>query len=81
MLCCGQVKQKAKLWVVLLLEHDSLLKGATVLHDVHSHGVNDVADALISWKRHLDVWNCSGRETQQLRKVDCACRFNDEGCR
>ena len=42
-----QVKQEAEFRVVLLLEHDCLLKGTSILHDVDSHGVNDVTDALI----------------------------------
>ena len=59
MLRHGQIKQEAEFWVVLLLEHDSLLKGATVLHDVHCHSVNDVKDAVISGKTDFYVWNCS----------------------
>ena len=58
MLWCLEIKQELKLWVVLLFEHDGLLKGAAVLHDVQCHGVNDVPDTVIRWKHNLNVWLC-----------------------
>lgn len=68
MLGYGQVKQETKLGVVLLLKHDSLLKGAAVLHDVHCHGVNDVADALIGREMDLDIRICSKSAQTPLYK-------------
>ena len=59
MLRYGEVKQEPELGVVLLFKHDSLLKGAAIVHNVHCHGVNDVADALIRWKMDLNIWVCS----------------------
>ena len=72
MLRYGEVKQEPELGVVLLFKHDSLLEGAAILHNVHCHGVNDVADALVRWKMDLNIWICS--------KMDMICLPIEKNC-
>lgn len=51
-----QLKQKAELWLALLLHHDQLLKLTTILEHVQGHAVND--KPLLGVVRYLDL--CTG---------------------